>query len=109
MGQSFTTDLIPAADRQEAWLWNAKQICGDCQFQFPKRLPFHGSIERRKGADLEMTLFSSTAVSFNKYPPASLNSENRSCILITHPPGLPKYCQDGTTAFLHEGDPPLVT
>src|SRR5260370_20195055 len=108
MGQSFTTDLIPAADRQEAWLWNAKQICGDCQFQFPKRLPFHGSIERRKVDDLEMTLFSSTAVSFNKYPPASLNSENRSCIVITQLAGLRRYCQDGRVAVLKEGDTTLI-
>jgi hypothetical protein len=23
----------------------AAQICGDCQFQFPKRSPFHGSLK----------------------------------------------------------------
>lgn len=108
MSQSFSTDLIPVPDRQEAWLWNAKQICGDCKFQFPKRFPFHGSIERRKVADLEMTLFSSSAVSFNKYPPANLNSENRPCIVITQLAGMRRYCQEGKVAVLKKGDTTLI-
>lgn len=108
MSQSFTTDLIPVPDRQEAWLSNAKQICGDCKFQFPKRFPFHGSIERRKIADLEMTLFSSSAVSFTKYPSVSLHSENRSWIVITQLAGLRRYCQDGKLAVLKKGDATLI-
>lgn len=48
---SFSTDLVPVSDRLEAWRWNAKQICGDCRFQFPKRFAFHGSIEARRVAD----------------------------------------------------------
>jgi AraC family transcriptional activator of tynA and feaB len=108
MSQSFTTDLIPVADRQEAWLSNAKQICGDCKFQFPKRFPFHGSIERRKVADLEMTLFSSSAVSFIKYPTVNLNSESRSWIVITQLAGLRRYCQDGKVAVLKKGDATLI-
>jgi AraC family transcriptional activator of tynA and feaB len=95
-------------DRQEAWLSNAKQICGDCKFQFPKRFPFHGSIERCKVADLEMTLFSSSAVSFTKYPSVSLNSENRSWIVITQLAGLRRYCQDGKVAVLKKGDATLI-
>jgi len=108
ISQSFTTDLIPLPDRQEAWLWNAKQICGECKFQFPKRFPFHGSIERRKVADLEMTLFSSSAVAFNKYPSINLNSENRSWIVISQLAGLRRYCQDGKVAVLKKGDATLI-
>jgi AraC family transcriptional activator of tynA and feaB len=108
ISQSFTTDLIPLPDRQEAWLSNAKQICGECKFQFPKRFPFHGSIERRRVADLEMTLFSSSAVSFNKYPSINLNSENRSWIVISQLAGLRRYCQDGKVAVLKKGDATLI-
>lgn len=108
MSQSFSTDLIPAPDRLEAWLWNARQICGDCKFQFPKQFPFHGSIDRRKIADLELTLFSSSSVSFNKYPPANLSMENRSCIVITQLAGLRRYCQDGKVAVLKKGDTTLI-
>jgi len=108
MSQPFTTDHIPASDRQDAWLWNAKQICGDCKFQFPGKSPFHGSISRRKLADLEMTLFSSSAVSFNKYPAHNLASENRACIVITQLEGLRRYSQDGKTAVLKNGDSTLI-
>jgi AraC family transcriptional regulator, positive regulator of tynA and feaB len=108
MLSSFSTDHIPAADRQEAWLSNAKQICGDCNFQFPRKFPFHGSISRRKLADLEMTLFSSSAVSFNKYPATNSNPENRACIVITQLEGLRRYCQNGKVAILRKGDATLI-
>jgi AraC-like DNA-binding protein len=108
MSQSFTTDLIPVPDRQEAWLSNAKQICGDCRFEFPKRFPFHGSIERRKVADLELTLFSSSAVSFIKNPLVSLNSGSRAWIVITQLAGMRRYCQDGKEAVLKKGDATLI-
>jgi AraC-like DNA-binding protein len=108
MSQSFTTDLIPLPDRQEAWLSNAKRICGDCNFQFPKRFPFHGSIDRRRVSDLEMTLFSSSSLSFNKYPSVALNAESRSWIVITQLAGLRRYCQDGTVAVLKKGDATLI-
>jgi AraC family transcriptional regulator, positive regulator of tynA and feaB len=108
MLQSFTTDHIPVSDRQEAWLWNAKQICGPCNFQFPRRFPFHGSISRRKLADLEMTLFSSSALSFNKYPVANTSLENRACIVITQLQGLRRYCQNGNVAILRKGDATLI-
>jgi AraC-like DNA-binding protein len=108
MSQSFTTDLIPLPDRQEAWLSNARRICGDCNFQFPQRFPFHGSIDKRKVSDLEMTLFSSSALSFNKYPSVALNSESRSWIVITQLAGLRRYCQDGKVAVLKKGDATLI-
>jgi len=108
MSHSFSTDLIPAPDRQDAWLSNAKQICGECKFDFPKRFPFHGSIERRKVAELEMTLFSSSPISFNKYPQASLSSESRACIAISQLAGSRRYCQDGKVAVLRKGDTTLI-
>lgn len=108
MSQSFTTDLIPLLDRQEAWLSNAKRICGDCSFQFPKRLPFHGSIDKRSVSNLEMTLFSSSALSFNKYPSVASNSESRSWIVITQLAGLRRYFQDGKVAVLKKGDATLI-
>ena len=108
MSQSFTTDLIPLPDRQEAWLSNAKRICGECNFQFPKRFPFHGSIEKRKVSDLEMTLFSSSALSFNKYPSVASNSDNRAWIVITQLAGLRRYSQDGKVAVLKKGDATLI-
>jgi AraC family transcriptional activator of tynA and feaB len=108
MAQSFTTDHIPAPDRQEAWLSNAQQICGDCKLLFPRKSPFHGSISRRKLADLEMTLFSSSAVSFNKYPVPNSNPENRACIVITQLQGLRRYCQGGKVAVLKKGDTTLI-
>jgi AraC family transcriptional regulator, positive regulator of tynA and feaB len=108
MSQSFSTDLVPIPDRLEAWRWNAQQICGDCRFQFPKRLSFHGSIERRKVAGLELTLFSSSPLSFNKYPVVSPHSEDRSCIVITQLAGARRYCQDGKVASLKGGDTTLI-
>src|SRR5260370_9961880 len=83
MSQSFSTDLVPVSDRLEAWLFNAKPICGDCRFHFPRRLPFHGSIERRTLAGLALTRFASTPVSFAKFPVVSGNSEDLRCISIS--------------------------
>lgn len=105
---SFSTDLVPVSDRLEAWRWNAQQICGDCRFQFPKRNPFHGSIEARRVAGLELTLFSSSPVSFQKFPVVSLNSESRACIVITQLAGVRRYCQDGKLAILKRGDTTLI-
>jgi AraC family transcriptional activator of tynA and feaB len=108
MSQSFSTDVIPLADRLDAWLWNARQICGDCQFQFHKFTPFHGSIERRKVGGLELTLFSSSAVSFNKFPPVNVQPENRACIVITQLTGVRQYQQNGKVAVLSKGDTTLI-
>jgi AraC family transcriptional regulator, positive regulator of tynA and feaB len=105
---SFSTDLVPVSDRLEAWRWNAQKICGDCRFQFPKQNPFHGSIEARRVAGLELTLFSSSPVSFRKFPVVSLNSESRACIVITQLAGVRRYCQDGKVATLKRGDTTLI-
>jgi AraC-like DNA-binding protein len=108
MSESFSTDLIPAADRMDAWLWNARQVCGDCQFQFHKRSSFHGSIERRKVGGLDLTLFSSSALSFHKFPPFNVQPDSRACIVITQLAGLRQYRQDGKTAVLSKGDTTLI-
>lgn len=108
MSQLFSTDLVPAADRLDAWLWNARQICGDCRFQFHKHSSFHGSIERHKVAGLELTLFSSSAVSFNKFPPVNVPLENRVWIAITQLAGVRQYRQSGKVAVLSKGDTTLI-
>jgi AraC-like DNA-binding protein len=108
MSGSFSTDLVPLPDRLEAWRWKSQQICGDCRFQFPKRNPFHGSIEARRVAGLEFTLFSSSPVFFRKFPVVSLNSESRACIVITQFAGVRRYCQDGKVAILRRGDTTLI-
>lgn len=108
MSQMFSTDLVPIADRLDAWLCNARQICGDCRFEFPRRKTFHGSIERRCVAGLELTRFSSTPVSFAKFPAEAANSAGRSCIVITQLQGVRGYSQEGTTAILKPGDSTLI-
>lgn len=108
MLESFSTDVLPVADRLDAWLWNARQICGDCQFQFHKRFPFHGSIERRRVAGLELTLFSSSALSFSKFPVSGLKPENRACIVITQLAGVRQYNQAGKITVLSKGDTTLI-
>jgi AraC family transcriptional regulator, positive regulator of tynA and feaB len=108
MAHSFSTDLVPASDRLEAWRWTAKQICGDSRFQFPQTYPFHGSIERRTLAGLDFTRFSSSPVSFAKFPVVSARAEDRGCIVITQLEGVRSYCQDGATALLKPGDTTLV-
>ncbi len=108
MSQMFSTDLVPIADRLDAWLCNARQICGDCRFEFPRRQTFHGSIERRSVAGLELTRFSSTPVSFAKFPAEAANSAGRSCIVITQLQGVRGYSQEGTTAILKPGDSTLI-
>jgi len=55
-----------------------------------------------------MTLFSSSPVSFNKYPLASLSSESRACLVITQLAGSRRYCQDGQVAVLRKGDTTLI-
>ena len=108
MSHRFSTALVPASDRLEAWRLTAKQICGDSRFQFPKASHFHGSIERRTLADLEFTCFSSSPVSFAKFPVVSEHAEDRGCIIITQVEGVRSYCQDNATALLKPGDTTLV-
>jgi hypothetical protein len=101
MSESFSTDLVPVSDRLEAWLCNAKPICGDCRFHFPRRLPFRGSIERRTLAGLALTRFASTPVSFAKFPIVAGNSEDRGCIVITQLEGV-RHGADSHAATNHE-------
>ena len=108
MSQSFSTDVVPISERLDAWLWNARQICGDCRFQFPRRYPFHGSIHRRTVAGFELTRFSSSPVSFAKFPAAGAGNEDRGCIIVTQLEGVRHYHQDGAVALLKPGDTTLI-
>jgi AraC-like DNA-binding protein len=108
MSQSFSTDQVPISDRLEAWQSNARQICGDCRFQFPKRLPFSGSIEKRTIAGVQLTRFASSPVAFAKSPVATATSEDRAYIVITQLEGVRRYIQDGTASTLGPGDSTLI-
>lgn len=108
MSDSFSTNAIPVAERLDAWLSYAKPICGDCRFHFPKRRHFNGSIVRRSIAGAAFTRFSSTAVSFAKFPVIAANSEGPDCIIITQLAGIRQYCQGGAMAILSPGDTTLV-
>jgi len=105
---SFSTELVPAPDRLEAWRWKAQQICGDSRFHFPKTFRFHGSIQAHRIAGCELTLFSSSALSFEKFPTINLSSDQRACIVITQLAGVRRYCQDGKAAVLGRGDTTLI-
>jgi AraC family transcriptional activator of tynA and feaB len=107
MSQLFTTDLLPASDRIDAWQWNAQRICGDCRIQLPKS-SFHGAIEVRQIGGLPLTRFSSSALSFWKCPAESTNPDNRFCIVITQLAGIRRYVQNGSSVLLHAGDTTLI-
>ncbi len=107
MPQLFTTDILPPADRIDAWQWNAQQICGDCRFQLPK-CSFHGSIEIKHLAGLRLTRFSSSPLFFWKWPSDSTNPDNRFCIVITQLAGIRRYVQNGGSVLLNPGDTTLI-
>lgn len=107
MSQLFTTDLLPASDRIDAWQWNAQQICGDCRIQLP-RSSFHGAIEVRHVGGLPLTRFSSSPLSFWKWPSETANKDNRSCIVITQFAGNRRYMQNGSSVLLNPGDTTLI-
>jgi len=107
MSQLFSTDLLPASDRIDAWQWNAQQICGDCRIRLPKT-SFHGSIEIRNIAGLPLTRFSSSALSFWKWPFDSANALTRSCLVITQIAGCRRYSQSGTEVVLRPGDSTVI-
>jgi AraC family transcriptional regulator, positive regulator of tynA and feaB len=107
MSQLFTTDLLPASDRIDAWQWNAQQICGDCRIQLPKS-SFHGAIEIRHVGGLRLTRFSSSPLSFWKWPSETPNPDNRFCIVITQLAGIRRYVQSGSTVLLNAGDTTLI-
>jgi AraC-like DNA-binding protein len=108
MSLMFSTRLVPAADRIDAWEWNARQFCGDCRFQFPNRRSFQGSIETRKVGDLELSLFSSSSLSFAKFPIKNAHSDSRFCTVITQLEGMRSYSQNGTLVVLNPGDSTII-
>lgn len=107
MSQLFSTELLPVSDRIDAWQWNAKQICGDCQIRLPKS-SFHGTIDVRDVGGLRLTRFSSSPLSFTKCPVDTVNSENRFCIVITQIAGVQRYAQSGAGVLLNPGDSTLI-
>jgi len=107
MSQLFSTELLPASDRIDAWQWNARQICGDCSIRLPKA-SFHGTIDTRDVGGLRLTRFSSSPLSFFKRPSDSSFSENRFCIVITQFGGVRRYQQNGTSVLLHPGDSTVI-
>ena len=107
MSQLFSTDLLPASDRIDAWQWNAQQICGDCRFQLPKS-SFYGAIEIRHVGGLRMTRFSSSPLSFWKWPSETVTPHNRCCIVISQLAGNRCYAQNGRSLSLGPGDSTLI-
>lgn len=107
MSQLFSTEVLPASDRIDAWQWNAQQICGDCRIQLPKS-SFHGSIEIRSVGGLRLTRFSTTPLSFWKWPLDTVNLDNRSCIVITQIAGVRRYLQNGASVLLKPGDSTVI-
>jgi AraC family transcriptional regulator, positive regulator of tynA and feaB len=107
MSQVFTTDLLPPSDRIDAWQWNAQRICGDCRIQLPKSL-FHGAIDVRDVGGLQLTRFSSSPLSFWKWPSETADSDNRCCIVITQLAGIRRYVQNGRSILLNPGDTTLI-
>lgn len=107
MSQLFTTDLLPASDRIDAWQWNAQKICGDCRIQLPKS-SFHGAIEIWHVGGLRLTRFSSSPLSFWKWPSETVSPDNRFCIVITQLAGARRYLQNGNSVLLYAGDTTLI-
>jgi AraC-like DNA-binding protein len=107
MSQLFSTDLLPPSDRIDAWQWNTQQVCGDCRIELPKS-SFHGSIEIRHVGGLPLTRFSSSPLSFWKWPFDTVNDENRSCIVITQIAGVQRYLQNGAEVLLKPGDSTVI-
>jgi len=108
MSETFSTKLIPAADRIEAWEWNARRFCGDCRFHFPSRRHFHGSMASKNLSELSLSLFSSSALSFQKFPAASAQPGNRFCTVITQLEGARWYSQNDALVVLKAGDSTLI-
>jgi AraC-like DNA-binding protein len=108
MSEIFSTELIPAADRIEAWESNARRFCGDCRFQFPNRRRFHGSMASKNLSGVGLSLFSSSALSFQKFPAASAHSGNRFCTVITQLEGARWYSQNDAVVVLKPGDSTLI-
>ena len=108
MSWSFSTKLVPAADRIDAWEWNARQFCGGCRFRFPNRHAFHGSIQTWSVGGFELCLFSSSSLSFAKFPIESRHPERLFYTVITQLEGTRSYTQNGTGVILNSGDTTLI-
>jgi AraC family transcriptional regulator, positive regulator of tynA and feaB len=108
MSQTFSTELVPVSDRIDAWPWNARQFCGDCRFQFPNRRRFHGSIASKRVGNLDLSLFSSSSLSFQKFPTEIAHPEHRFCTVITQLEGARQYSQNGIVVLLKPGDSTLI-
>ena len=108
MSLSFSTKLVPAADRIDAWEWNARQFCGECRFRFPNRRAFHGSIETWTVGGLELSRFFSSSLSFAKFPIESRHPGNMFCTVITQIKGIRSYRQNGSGIILNSGDTTLI-
>lgn len=108
MSDLFSTELIPAPDRLDAWRSQATLICGNSRFQFPKQRLFRGIIERRAVGPLQLTQFSSTPVSFAKYPTVNSDAGDRGCIIISQLRGIREYRQNGNQVTLEPGDTTLI-
>jgi AraC family transcriptional activator of tynA and feaB len=108
MSETFSTELIPAADRIDAWEWNARRFCGDCRFHFPDRRRFHVSMATKNLSGIGLSLFSSSALSFQKFPTASAHPENRFCTVITQFEGARWYSQNNAVVVLKPGDSTLI-
>lgn len=106
MSQMFSTELFPASDRIDAWQWNAQQICGDCRIQLP-RTSFRGSIEIQQIGALRLTRFSSSPLSFWKWPKDN-SGENSPCLVITQLAGARRYAQNESEVLLNAGDSTII-
>jgi AraC-like DNA-binding protein len=106
MSNSFSTELVPASDRLAAWQWKAQQLCGDCRIQIPKHSSFHGSIEIRSVAELELMRFSSSPLSFVESPSVAI--ESASYMAISQLEGVRSYGQNGVMSVLQPGDSTLI-
>lgn len=104
----FSTDLIPASDRFDAWQWNAQKICGDCRFHFPRNSSFHGSIRARTVGQLQLTQFASSPLSFQKTPLDTALSANISYVVITQLQGTQSYRQGNLSTVLKPHDTTVI-
>lgn len=107
MSSTFSTELVPLADRLDAWQWNAQKFCGDCRFQFHNRRAFHGSIETKKVGSLDLSRFSSSSLSFAKFPIENVHAE-KFCTVITQLEGIRSYSQNHRVVILNPGDSTLI-
>ena len=107
MSQLFSTELFPASDRIDAWQWNAQQICGDCRIQLP-RTSFRGSIEIQQIGALRLTRFSSSPLSFWKWPKDTFAAEDCPWLVITQLAGVRHYAQNGSEVLLRAGDTTII-